>query len=184
MVDGWRLMEDMFKNFFGEDGTASIDYPTFSEALSKSGLKLVDVNSGEYVSKAKYERVLNEYNQYKTNNDISKYADYDTIREELEALKAEKADNELAKAVASKNVDERFVRFVISEVKSLVTEDFDFETALNEYLKQNPQFLINPKKERTQGVIKIGSSGELEQGSGHKNRTTNDRMNKILRGVK
>lgn len=177
-------MEDMFKSFFGEDGTASIDYETFNKALSASGMKLADINKGEYVSKAKYDKTVGEYNKYKTDNDVSKYADYESIKAENEQLKAEKAESEMLKVVAGKNVDEKFSRFVVSEVKGLVTDDKTFEVALGEYLKQNPQFVVNPKTEKTKGVIKIGSNGELEKGRGSGEKTTNEKMNNLIRGAK
>lgn len=176
-------MEEMFKSFFGEDGTASIDYATFTDALTKSGMKLADINRGEYVAKAKYEKAVGDYAKYKADNDISRYADYDSIKEELAALKAEKAENEMLQAIAQKNVDEKFRRFVASEVKGLVTDGKKFETALDEYLKQNPQFVTNPKNERTRGVVKIGSSGDLERGKSGAEKTTNEKMNRLLRGA-
>lgn len=176
-------MEELFKGFFGEDGSASIDYSTFVEALNKSGMKLADINRGEYVAKAKYDRAVNEYTQYKAENDPSKYADYDTMKAENEQLKAEKAESAMLKVITGKNVDERFARFVMSEVRAELGEDGDFEKALDDYIKNNPQFLINPKNDKTKNVVKIGSSGELEKGSG---RTQNsaEKMNKIIRGVK
>lgn len=176
-------MEDMFKSFFGEDGSESIDYAKFTDALTKSGMKLADINKGEYVSKAKYDKTLNEYTKYKTDNDVSKYADYETVKAELETLKAEKAENEMLQIIAKKNVDEKFRRFVASETKGLVTKDKNFETVLDEYLKQNPQFVSSPQNDKTKGVFKIGSNGELEKGKSGGEKTTNQKMNNIIRGV-
>lgn len=171
--------ENLFKGFFGEDGSASIDYATFSDALSKSGMKLADLNAGEYVSKAKYEKTLGDFTKYKADNDVSKYADYDELKAELESLRAEKAENDILQIVAKSNVDEKFSRFVASEAKALTSDDKPFEKALTEYLKENPQFLKKAQPTKT-GVFKIGSNGDLESGKGGA-KTTNQKMNDILR---
>ena len=112
---------------------------------------------------------------------MSKYADYDTIKAELEQLKAEKADAELAKQVAEANIDSKFQRFVLSEVKALVTDKKDFKTCLAEYVKANPQFVVNVQR---QGVFQRGSQANFENGGGQGSTSTNKKMNDILRGAR
>lgn len=175
---------DELKGLFGEDGTGTIDFATFCAGLEKSGIKLADINKGEYVSKAKYEKTVNDFAKYKTENSADKYADYETMKAENEALKAEKAENAMLEDVAKKSVDERFRRFVMCEAKALVTDKVDFATALDGYLKENPQYIATataPMKGR--GVVRIGTSGELEKGKGGGTKTTNEKMNTIIRRV-
>ena len=109
---------DELQELFG-DGT--LNYADFSAKLSEKGIKLANIKAGGYVDKAKFDKLSSEFSKFKQDNDVSKYADYDSIKTELETLKAEKADAELAKEVAAANVDAKFQRFVMSEVKALVT---------------------------------------------------------------
>lgn len=175
------MTDEMFKSFFGEDGTESIDYAKFSEALAKSGMKLADINKGEYVSKAKYDKTLGEFTKYKTDNDVSKYADYDDLKAQLETLKTEKAEAEMMKEISKAKVDEKFSKFVLSEVKPLVTDKKDFASCLKEYIEQNPQFVAEdtPKNQ----VFKMRSNVSLDGGNGKEKPTTNTKMNNILRGA-
>ena len=138
---------DELQELFG-DGTLS--YADFSAKLNEHGIKLANIKAGGYVDKGKYDKLAGEYAKYKQENDVSKYADYDAIKTELETLKAEKADAELAKEVAAANVDVKFQKFVMAEVKPLVTDKKDFKSCLADYLKENPQFVVNSQR---QGVF-------------------------------
>ena len=169
---------DELQELFG-DGT--LNYADFSAKLSEKGIKLANIKAGGYVDKGKYDKLAGEYAKYKQENDVSKYADYDTIKTELEQLKAEKADAELAKEVAEANVDVKFQRFVTSEVKPLVTDKKDFKTCLAEYLKENPQFVINTQR---QGVFQKGSQSNFDDGGKGGAPSTNKKMNEILRGAR
>ena len=169
---------DELQELFG-DGT--LNYADFSAKLSEKGIKLANIKAGGYVDKGKYDKLAGEYAKYKQENDVSKYADYETIKTELEQLKAEKADAELAKEVAAANVDAKFQRFVMSEVKALVTDKKDFKTCLAEYLKTNPQFVVNAQR---QGVFQRGSQPPFDDGDKGGAPSTNKKMNEILRGAR
>lgn len=169
---------DELQELFGE-GTLS--YADFSAKLNEHGIKLANIKAGGYVDKAKYDKLSAEFAKYKTDNDASKYADYESIKTELETLKAEKADAELAKEVAEANVDVKFQRFVMSEVKALVTEQKDFKTCLAEYLKANPQFVVNTQR---QGVFQKSSQPNFDDGGKGGAPSTNKKMNEILRGAR
>ena len=169
---------DELQELFGE-GTLS--YADFSAKLNEHGIKLANIKAGGYVDKGKYDKLAGEFAKYKTDNDVSKYADYDTIKTELEQLKAEKADAELAREVAAANVDAKFQRFVMSEVKALVTDKKDFKACLTEYLKENPQFVVNSQR---QGVFSKGSQPNFDDGAKGGVQSTNKKMNEILRGVR
>ena len=169
---------DELQEIFGD---GALSYADFSAKLNEHGIKLANIKAGGYVDKGKYDKLAGEYAKYKQENDVSKYADYDTIKTELEQLKAEKADAELAKEVAEANVDAKFQRFVTSEVKALVTEKKDFKACLAEYLKENPQFIVNTQR---QGVFQKGSQPNFDDGDKGGAPSTNKKMNEILRGVR
>ena len=169
---------DELQELFGE-GTLS--YADFSAKLNEHGIKLANIKAGGYVDKGKYDKLAGEFAKYKTENDVSKYADYDTIKTELEQLKAEKADAELAKEVEAAGIDSKFQKFVTAEVKALVTEKKDFKTCLGEYVKENPQFVVNPQR---QNVFQKGSQANFESGEKSSASPTNKKMNEILRGVR
>ena len=169
---------DELQELFGNE---ALNYADFSAKLSEKGIKLANIKAGGYVDKAKFDKLSAEFSKFKQDNDVSKYADYDTIKTELEQLKAEKADAELAKEVAAANVDVKFQKFVMSEVKPLVTQQKDFKTCLAEYLKANPQFVVNTQR---QGVFQKGSQPNFDDGNKGSAPSTNKKMNEILRGVR
>lgn len=168
---------DELQELFGDE---ALNYADFSAKLSERGIKLANIKAGGYVDKAKFDKLSSEFSKFKQDNDVSKYADYDAIKTELETLKAEKADAELMQEIAAANVDAKFQKFVMSEVKPLVTAQKDFKACLAEYLKANPQFVVNTQR---QGVFQKGSQANFE-GGGEPAKTTNAKMNAILRGVR
>ena len=108
----------------------------------------------------------------KTNqNDSEKMKELQASNESL------KKENQILKAtniVAKSDVKPEFVKFVTSEVMSMVDETTDFETALKNYKKENTQYFGEVV------VKKVQSSPTLN--GGRKETTTNDIMNNILRG--
>lgn len=169
---------DEFKSLFGEDGKTALDFDGFKTAVETSGMKLVDLEKGGYVAKGKYDKLAGDFTKYKTDNDVSKYSDYDDIKSQLEAYKTKEQTEILYNKVRTAKVDERFVKFVASEVSPLVTEQKSFDVALAEYLKENPQYSVKAQK-----VFTAGSSVKLNGGEGE-TKTTNEFMNNILRGIK
>lgn len=112
----------------------------------------------------------------KTNqNDSEKIAElqasYDSLKKENDLLKA---TNEVAKS----EVKPEFLKFVTSEVMSMVNETTDFETALKNYKKENTQYFGETV------VKKVQSSPNLNNGGVTKENTTNNIMNDILRSAK
>ena len=166
-------MEEL-KSLFGDE---SIDYATFEQKLTESGMKLADIAKGGYIAKGKYDRLNAEFAEYKTANDVSKYADYDALKQENEQLKAEKVERDMYSLISKKNVDDRYAKFVLSEVKGKVTDKVNFETALDEYLKENEQFVKNENP-----IIRKGASSLDVSGKNSPNVGTNKKMNDFLRG--
>ena len=108
----------------------------------------------------------------KTNqNDSEKIAELETskasLSNEVNQLKAQIKVNE-------SDVKKEFSKFVTSEVLSLVNDTTDFETALKDYKKNNPQYFgeVIVKKVQTSPNLNGGASQPL---------TTNQIMNDILR---
>lgn len=169
---------DELQELFGDE---ALNYADFSAKLSEKGIKLANIKAGGYVDKGKYDKLAGEYAKYKQENDVSKYADYDTLKEELEKLKAEKEEAEFVAKVAEAKVDAKFQKFVVSEVKPLVSDKKDFKTCLDEYLKENPQFVENVQR---RGVIRSGSQVSLDEGSGASAKNINQKMNDFIRGAR
>ena len=84
-----------------------------------------------------------------------------------------KATNEVAKS----DVKPEFLKFVTNEVMSCVNETTDFDTALKDYKKNNPQYFGEVV------IKKVQTSPNLNNG-GSKATTTNDIMNNILRSTR
>lgn len=169
---------DELQELFGDE---ALNYADFSAKLSEKGIKLANIKAGGYVDKGKYDKLAGEYAKYKQENDVSKYADYDTLKEELEKLKAEKEEAEYVAKVAEAKVDAKFQKFVVAEVKPLVSDKKDFKTCLDEYLKENPQFVENVQR---RGVIRSGSQVSLDEGSGAGAKNINQKMNDFIRGAR
>lgn len=169
---------DELQELFGDE---ALNYADFTAKLSEKGIKLANIKAGGYVDKGKYDKLAGEYAKYKQENDVSKYADYDTLKAELEKLKAEKEEAEFVAKVAEAKVDAKFQKFVVAEVKPLVSDKKDFKTCLDEYLKENPQFVENVQR---RGVIRSGSQVSLDEGSGAGAKNINQKMNDFIRGAR
>lgn len=169
---------DELQELFGEE---SLSYADFTAKLNEHGIKLANIKAGGYVDKGKYDKLAGDFAKYKQENDVSKYADYDTLKAELEKLKAEKEEAEFVAKVAEAKVDAKFQKFVVSEVKPLVSDKKDFKTCLDEYLKENPQFVENVQR---RGVIRSGSQVSLDEGSGAGAKNINQKMNDFIRGAR
>lgn len=169
------------KQFFGDDGNAAITHEQLMRGVAEKGIKLADLSLGGYVSKDKYDEQTRKFNEYKTNNDISKYADYDAIKAELETLKTEKADRELIEKLSAQKVKPEFQKFVLAEIKaSLGDSNADFDKAMETYLKSNAQYIA--VEEKSKAFFK-SSSAPLDNGSG-KGKNTNQKMNALFRSVR
>ena len=119
---------------------------------------------------------LQSFNEWKKNNqnDSEKINELQSLNQKLEnENKLLKATNEVAKS----EVKPEFLKFVTSEIMSMVNETTDFETALKEYKKSSPQYFGEVV------IKKVQSSPSLNAG-GPQPQTTNDIMNNILRGAK
>ena len=107
-------------------------------------------------------------------------SDSEKMNELQTSNKALTQENNYLKAsikVAESDVKKEFSKFVTSEVMNLVNDTTDFETALKNYKKENPQFFGEVV------VKKVQSSPSLNAG-GNQPQTTNNIMNDLLRGAR
>lgn len=172
---------DGLKQFFGEDGNTAITYEQLSQGIASKGIKLADLSLGGYVDKNKFDDQVRKFNDYKAKNDVSKYADYDTLKAELEALKNEKADRELIEKLSGKKVKPEFQKFVLSEIKGKVTEQLPFDKVMEDFLKENKQYIVD-ENEGAKPFFK-SSSVPLGNGAGE-SKNINQKMNALFRGVR
>jgi len=109
----------------------------------------------------------------KTNqNDSEKLAELQAERDQLfSENKILKATNEVAKS----DVKPEFLKFVTSEVMSMVDETNDFDTALKNYKKDNSQYFGETV------VKKVQSSPNLN--GGNKVSSVNDIFNNMIRNA-
>jgi len=154
------------------------------EFLKGLGFDSVTVNKimreyGKNVTKYR-----DEIKEYKTKVDsyetdikkLNSQAKSDTkALEEIQTLKNENQDLHAQLQMNDHNVKKEFSKFVKNEVLSMVDDKTDFETALNNYQNENPQYF--GKEEQV--VIKTESSPTLV--GGHQPITSNNIMNDIIR---
>lgn len=173
-------MEEL-KSLFGE---GSLSYEEFSQKLGEAGntIKLANLKSGNYVDKAKYEKLERGFNDYQTKYDAltestkgfdELKASYDNITEKYNALLAKQDETEKMGLINGANVDPDFTEFVYDKVQKLTNDDKDFKTALNEYLEEHKQYL--------KGASNKNTYVDLENGKGTP-KSANEKMNDFIRG--
>lgn len=79
--------------------------------------------------------------------------------------------------MSNSKVKKEFEKFVTSEVMNSVDDEHDFESVLENYKKENPQYFGD-----TAVVKKVQSSPVLTGGTPQP-QTTNDIMNNLIRGI-
>lgn len=150
------------KNFLGEsyhDGITVEDIDKFLE-----GKKYVDLTSGNYVSKDKYETLLQ-----KSNENNEKLKDYDSIKQKYDEYVEKERITNLTKLATDAGIRPEFVEFAISKVG----EQEDMTAAFKKFAKENKQFT------NQRIVIKTDSNPSLSDEK--EQETINDYMNKQIR---
>ena len=175
-------MEEL-KTLFGE---GSLSYDEFSQKLNEAGetIKLANLKTGGYVDKSKYDKKEKGLEDYKT-----KYAELEANTKGYEELKGQFEDisnkyndllgkQELANKmsmISKSNVSEEFAEFVYSKVNALTDDKKDFQTALDEYLKEHKQYI--------KGAMTKGTYVNLENGSTPP-KSANEKFNENLRKIR
>lgn len=170
-------MEEL-KSLFGKN---SLNYEEFSKLLGNSkDIKLVNLKSGNYVDKAKYDKLVKsvndsqaKYSDFEKNNKeyTNLQKSYDTLKTDYETLLNKHNETEKMGLINSANVNPKFAKFVYSEVSSQVNDGKDFKSALTEYLNENKDFLNNSKSTYV----------NLQNGIG-KPLSENEKINNYIRG--
>ena len=134
-------------------GSAYKEGMTFDEAnAALKDRKLVDLESGEYVGKGKYETAVKERDEARKERDDAnaKYKDYDDLvkyRDDNEKAKSATALEEKLKGFGVKTDMAEFVRFQVESGKIERGEkDGKLEENVKKYLKDNPQYAEKSEK--------------------------------------
>lgn len=173
-------MEEL-KSLFGE---GSLSYEEFSQKLGEAGntIKLANLKSGNYVDKAKYDKLEKSQTDWQTKYSALEestrgFGDlqtkYDTLKMDYDALVTKQDEADKMGMISSANVNPKFAKFIYTEVQSMTDESKDFKTALEEYLKDNKEFL-----NATQSTYV-----DLEKGLGQR-KTENQIINEKIRGIR
>ena len=171
-------MEEL-QALFGED---SLNYEEFSKKLGEAqdSIKLANLKTGNYIDKSKYEKMEKSISEYKTKYDAlmestKGYEDlqnnYNKLKEDFDALQNKANENEKMSLISKANVNQKFAKFVFSEVSAMENESKDFQTALSEYLKDNKEFLNTTRHNYV----------DLEKDNPQP-KSANEKMNDFIRG--
>lgn len=145
-----------------------LDTETIDTIMAEHGKRL----NGLRESNEKLKAQLNDANsELKTYKDM----DIDGIKKSNETLTNENKDLNAQLKMVDCGAKKEFSKFVRTEVMSKVDDKTDFETALESYKKENPQYFGETV------VRKVQSSPNLNGGE-NKGTTTSDIMNNLLRG--
>lgn len=127
----------------------------------------------------KYSELQNQFNELDKNFKSSS-SNYESLEKQLNDLKPkyEEASNKLFdyETIQKMNefgVDERFNKFVKTEVQGLVTDEIKFEDALTKYLEENPQY-------KKSGEVKKLNSSISFKGNAEKTMSKNEIMNNAI----
>lgn len=170
-------MEEL-KSIFGE---GSLSYDEFTQKVEEAGdtIKLANLKSGKYVDVDKLNKYEKDAENWHTKYDAlvestKDYNDvkskYETLQNDYSSLQSKYDETEKRGLLNDANVKSKFAKFVMSEVSALTSEDKDFKTALGEYLKENSEFVENPK----------GNFVDLENGNSQP-KSNNSIMNNLIR---
>lgn len=137
----------------------------YKEEINSLKSTIADLNE----KSAGYETKIKELNTTIENNSES--------LKSLEQVTSENKDLKAQIQMNGSNVKKEFSKFVTSEVMSKVNDDTDFETALNDYKKENPQYFGDVVVKKVQTSPVLGNGEQQPQ-------TTSSIMNDIIRGAK
>lgn len=98
--------------------------------------------------------------------------------ENYQNLTNENKDLKAQLQMSDSHVKKEFQKFVTSEVMSKVDDDHDFQSVLEDYKKENPQYFGESV------VNKVQTSPNLNGGNSNEPQTTNSIMNELLRSAK
>lgn len=162
------------KALFGED---ALNYEQFTAKITEQGIKLADLSTSTYVDKGKLEKQIasNKELQAKYDELAKNTENYEAITKELNELKEEKVTNGYFEQIRNAKVDDKFSKFVLSEIRGSMKEGEKFEDVLGKYVKENPQYLM-----AKQGAVQFNSPN-LENGGSLPTKSENEIINDLIR---
>lgn len=120
-------------------------------------------------NKKEYESQISELN--------SKLDENNKSLEKLQNLTNENKELKTQIQMSNSKVKKEFEKFVTSEIMANVDEEHDFQSVLDNYKKENPQYFGD-------SVVKKVQSSPVLSGGTPQPQTTNDIMNNLIRGIK
>lgn len=151
------------------------------------GKKLVDLSTGEYVSKGKYDSLETKYKNLQSEHSqvVEQTKDYETLKSENENFKKEKATADLNKKLTSLGFSEKHLNYVKMDIDSKSLEIGDDEkvnkTNVEKYLKEHPEFAATkPSNEPTHKAVVI-STGSKDSNQETKQTEINQTINTGIR---
>lgn len=97
--------------------------------------------------------------------------------ENLQTLTNENKELKTQIQMSNSKVKKEFEKFVTSEIMNSVDDEHDFQSVLDNYKKENPQYFGD-------SVVKKVQSSPVLSGGTPQPQTTNDIMNNLIRGIK
>lgn len=157
------------------ENTQVVEEKTVEKETTQKTYTVDDINNSFNAGVKKARAEMKEYQELeKTNqNNNEKITTLETEITNIKNESAQLKETLQSYKLKDSNVKEDFKKFVISEVNSLVNDDVDFDTALENYKKDNPQYFGE------EIVKKVQSSPKLV--GGIKPQTTNEVMNNFIR---
>lgn len=142
------------KNLLGDAYKEGMTLEEVNKALE--GKKLVDLSTGEYVSKGKYDTLETKHKNLQAEFDQVKEQtkDFEKIKAENETFKTEKADAELKAKVLKLGIKESAYKYVKGDIIAKELELGDDEKAnadsVKKYLESHPEFAVEKPSENPQ----------------------------------
>jgi hypothetical protein len=150
---------EFLKGIFGDDGKKALTQAEFEAAVEAAKLDIVDISTGNYVSKQKYDRVEGQRAKFENDAKEAKKqleeAQKSGVTDEATKKRIESLEKDLATAnanLAAANTkltkrdqydaalkavkgNIKLAKLLQMEASELVTEDVDFETAMAKVMK-------------------------------------------------
>ena len=161
------MEQENVQNVTEEKVTENTETQTAEEKVEKTFATQEDFNEALKKEVARKTRNLPSKEDLKAFNEWKESQKTETEKslekdKKIETLEKQLAYAENKSVVANAGVDAKFQKFVLSEVSELEGE---FEDNLKDYLKENPQFLINKvETPKSNGVATQKISDDAEDG--------------------
>ena len=161
------MEQENVQNVADEKVTENAETQTAEEKVEKTFATQEDFNEALKKELARKTRNMPSKDELKAFNEWKESQKTETEKslekdKKIETLEKQLAYAENKSVVANAGVDAKFQKFVLSEVSEL---EGDFEDNLKDYLKENPQFLIQKAETpKTNGVATQKISEDADDG--------------------